>query len=465
MNKLFLLLTIIAVFTSAAATAEGVPAMHLRLATGEMMRAPGRLVDPEPRANSSRWPKGEYKSLGTGTMTDDMLTAFYNYLPVTYEVEILQSVKNPDFYRVEAPYGENFAEAMRRVNGVELADSMYDARGIRVLDIDASDPENVFFARTMTGCDLGCGEMYIGIPAEGKVSLRNGCFTATPRGVTAGDDDGSAAMNTRRKFSITFPGAELADYSLALTLDSVSLSTRRVTGNISAGSGVRRVKYGIFPDMQEDNMKSAVGKVAAGNDIFDMNGDFAYEMSDKCDKETLVVVAFDEADNPVASAYASYYYVSGDDSGWTDAGTVTITENLFEDLVDIPSATLTCTLQRNEANPGMLRLVDPFASHPAYTASSHNYLYINAKDPGCIFFEESPAGIDTDFGPVSISSAIRYYLDAGYRYEDLRELDAGGTAGTQELLFPSGSILISMPGYDNGTRFMAGPMTITLPYP
>lgn len=111
----------------------------------------------------------DWKSLGMGSMTDDMVAPWYQYEPVTYAVEILQSESAPTQYRVKAPYGQAFADAMAAKNNVELTDAQYDKAGEKFIEIDASNPDDVIFHKTMIGCNWGDGEMYIGITTTGTV--------------------------------------------------------------------------------------------------------------------------------------------------------------------------------------------------------------------------------------------------------------------------------------------------------
>lgn len=159
----------------------------------------------------------EWKSLGLGSMTDDMVTYLYNFKPVTWEVEIFQNSANPALYRIYGPYGENFAAAMYTQNGVLLKQEGYDFEGSKVFDIDATDPKDVIFHKTMIGCDWGSGEMYIGIPTSGHVTFSDGIFSAPIRGVAIGDDDGAVAANTRGKFRICLPEAVGTDFTLEIT--------------------------------------------------------------------------------------------------------------------------------------------------------------------------------------------------------------------------------------------------------
>ena len=154
----------------------------------------------------------DWKSLGMGSMTDDMVAPWYQLDPVTYAVEIFQSESAPTQYRVKAPYGQAFADAMKSQNNLTLKDSEFDKAGEKFIEIDASNPDDVIFHKTMIGCNWGDGEMYIGITTTGTVKLADGVFTASLNGLAVGDDTGAVAANRNGKFRIVLPGAKAADY-------------------------------------------------------------------------------------------------------------------------------------------------------------------------------------------------------------------------------------------------------------
>ena len=114
-------------------------------------------------AQNARADEIVYKSLGMGWMTDDMVTQLLDWQPVTYQVEIMQAEDDSPFYRVVSPYGKAFADEIEKVNNKILTPEQYDSEGKCYIDIDASDPDNVIFHKTMTGFDLGTGEVFIGV--------------------------------------------------------------------------------------------------------------------------------------------------------------------------------------------------------------------------------------------------------------------------------------------------------------
>lgn len=408
--------------------------------------------------NQHSWPTGEYKSLGTGSMTDAMLTELHQYLPVTYDVEIQQSVEDPNFYRVIAPYGQAFADAMKAVNNVTLKPGQYDSEGVKVLDIDATDPEDVYFAKTMTGCTWHeeDGELYIGIPQSAKVWFRDGVFGAPMRGVAVGDNGGAVAMNVSQQFRIALPGYE-KDFELTLTPKSQCLTTREFVGEIKVGRDIAKVMYATVPNLQEDEMKTYVDNVALDGGEFKVRGEFSYEMANYY-KETLIVVGLDKNGEPVAHDWTSYYYIDDDKDNWLDAGEVEFHEALLQMFLNIGPQTVKCQLQRHAERPSYLRLVNPYRAHTHWYTGTHDthndhnhYIYINAEYPDCIFIEESPLCIDFGYGMVRIWSMVGYFIGAGYDIEEAAELELGAVFDddTKLMTFPEEALSLSMMKHDN----------------
>lgn len=265
------------------------------------------------KANEHNFPTGEYKSLGKGLYTDDMLLPAFGYEPMTWEVEIQQSTEDPNFYRVISPYGKAFADAMLATNNVQLTESQYDSAGTTKLDIDASDPNNVYFAKTMIGLDWNYGPVYIGIPSSKQVTFKDGIFTAPVRGVAYGDNDGAVAMNTNQKWRIVLPGVEAVDYSMVFSFENQCTSNRKVLGKLTLGNDIDKVKYVILPNFQEDEVMGALADVAKKGLDLPVRGDFSWTMSE-ANKETIILVGLNRAGQQVAYQWGTCYYLDNDDT-------------------------------------------------------------------------------------------------------------------------------------------------------
>lgn len=96
----------------------------------------------------------EWESLGIGTMTDGVVGPLYGVTAETYPVEILHSTKTPGMYRVVNPYGETYPYN---------AYGSYDSSKNYYLEINAQDPEGVYFGYTPTGLTLNSGDGMLSI--------------------------------------------------------------------------------------------------------------------------------------------------------------------------------------------------------------------------------------------------------------------------------------------------------------
>lgn len=414
-----------------------------------------------------------FKSLGKGWMTDDMITELLDWQPVTYQVEIQQADDDSPFYRVIAPYGKAFADAVEEVNGKILTPEQYDSQGKCYIDIDATDPDNVIFHKTMTGFNLGTGEVFIGINSRLNVTFKNGKFTAPMLGIAVGMGESAIAANRRGKFRIVLPGIELNDYAMSLEPASQCLTDRTFKATLSLGSDIDLVRYTVVPDMQEDEMISYIELVAESGATFTPRGEFSYEM-DEVNKETLIMVAFNSDGEQVGYDWCTYYFIDEDPDGWTDCGEAKFTDGFLQDLIaNIPSQTTTCMLQQSKAEPTRYRLVDPYAGINEFAAlgakhsDHHHYIYINADAPDCIYIEESPIGLESgEYGLMRVNSFVNYFLGAGYDIEECAELGLGAIIEDGVVTFPEEALIFSMLKYENGdwyTTDTAGATKIELP--
>lgn len=413
-----------------------------------------------------------YQSIGYGHMTEDMITDLLYCKPITYEVEIEQATDGSANYRVLAPYGQAFADALEEACGLILKDSEFDSEGKCHIDIDATNPDDVIFHKTMTGCDIGLGEMFIGVNSDYNLTLKDKIISGPMLSVAVGYGDSAYAGNRRGKFRIALPGAVLSDYEISLSAEHC-LTDRTFKASINVGSDVNKVRYAVMSDWQEDELIKTVKKIAESGAVFGPRGEFSYDMGEVY-KETLIVVALDDEGNQVGYDWFTYYFIDENPDGWEDCGMAEYTDGILQDMIsNIPSQTTQCMLQRSKAEPNRYRLVNPYSGLNEYAQlnkghEGHNhYIYINAGDPECIYIEESPVGMQSaQYGLMRISSAVDYYLHAGFGIDDCKELEYGAIIEDGVMTFPEEAMLFSMLNYDNGdwwTVNSAGLTAIKLP--
>lgn len=422
-------------------------------------------------AGADTWsvPQGEWTPLGMGRLTDDMLTAWYQYEPLTWEVAIEQSVENPNYYRVIAPYGENFKNAFQTANNVKLDDQRYDKEGTAVWIFDVTDPDAVYFPKTYINCDWGSGPIYIGIPTTADPVWKNGVMTSTPRGMAIGDDSGAVAMNMRGKFQLSLPGAYEPDYTLSLTTDDECLNNRQTTGKLTVGLDIATVKCAVFNDAFEDEIIDMYRMTENSGSTINFRGAVDITMDPETTKTTIVFVGLDSDGNRVAQTWKTFYYVDAADSeDWQNEGMAHLTTNFFAFYNDIEVEN-DCMLQRHKYRPGYLRLVNPLKGtkldQERYMHSGHDhFIYINADDPELIYFEQAPLGVDFGHGQCRLWSDVGYYLAAGFEYEDCKDMGLGLEVDGNTWTAPDEHCQFSAMNYDNADWYMCdGGTTIEMP--
>ncbi|MBO5054135.1 MAG: hypothetical protein J6C44_07915 [Muribaculaceae bacterium] len=429
-----------------------------------------RLVNPRAKSqekviqrSSATWsvPTGEWTKLGTGRLTDDMVTAWYQYPALTFDVEIEQSVENPNYYRVIAPYGLKFKEAFEAANKVTLKDGQWDADNKAVWVFDVTDPKAVYFPKTMLGIDWGEGEMYLGIPSTADPVWNNGVMTAPPRGIAIGDNTGAVAVNMRGQFRLTIPGTTELDYRLSLTTDDECLSNRKTQGQLFVGSDIATVKCGIFNDGFEDEMISMYKTTVSNGSTVTFSGNVSIEMEPEVNKLIIVFVGLDASGSQVAQTWKTFYYVdSADNADWQDEGIAKFTNSLTSTFYNTPVETYECRLQRHKYRPGYLRLVNPFEKSPynqdRYMHRGHDhFIYIVADDPELIYLDQSPLGLDFGHGQCRVWSDVGYYLAAGFDPDECKELEMGIKVDGQTWVCPDEHAQFSALDYDNADWYYA----------
>lgn len=460
MKKLYSLLSIMAL-AAFAMSASPVMKHHAELKPVKKVEIKNASVATKAPLKAGAAAITDWKSLGMGSMTDDMVAPWYQMEPVTYSVEILQSESAPTQYRVMAPYGQAFADAMKKQNNYTLTDTKYDKAGVKYIDIDASNPDDVIFHKTMIGCDWGEGEMYIGISTSGTVKLVDGVFTATINGMAVGDDSGAVAANRNGKFRIVLPGAKAADYSVNIAPASQCLYDLKFSATVSLGSEALNVKWYVFPDIQEDELLSLVKQVAAEGPAYPMVEKLEYEMDEYVKKETLVIVSVDAVGDVASYDWVTYYNMTDRGESWKSIGMGKFTDDIATALLSMPVSTVDVEIEECEGHPGYYRLVNPYGEAYAYSkpgqfhADHNHYVYLNAINPSRIYIEESPIGVDWGYGMARVSSYTEYFLGAGFDWEDVDELEYYGTYENGAFTFVETSVLFSMLGYDNGDWYEA----------
>ena len=151
----------------------------------------------EFEAGGSSW-----ESLGMALYTDDLIEGIFSAaVPVSYEVEVLESTKTPGLYRLKNPYGEAYPYN---------EDGDWDDSMDYFLEIDATDPNAVSIDAQELGLDWGYGMISVVGVATG--TLANGVITFPEKAfylAMAGYNGGNWSFygNPSGAFKLVLPGA------------------------------------------------------------------------------------------------------------------------------------------------------------------------------------------------------------------------------------------------------------------
>jgi hypothetical protein len=193
-----------------------------------------------------------WQSLGTGTIVDGFVSAFFGVANVSWEVEIQENDLQPGFFRLVNPYAEGYPYN-------EPGD--WDTTQDYFFEIHAENPDAVYINLQTTGMDWGYGKFIFGslagyymsngetlddqIAAGRTGTYKDGIITFPPSTLAAGmadyNDGALRAANGAGSFMVVMPGVVLADYSIDVTY------------------------LGRFTDTDEENF--AVAEITFGTDV------------------------------------------------------------------------------------------------------------------------------------------------------------------------------------------------------
>lgn len=131
-----------------------------------------------------------WQSIGFCDYTDDIVAPLFELPVVTYSVEVFENANKPGVYRMKNPYGEGYPYS---------EPGTFDPGVNTFVDVDASDPEKVFFDSSL-GADFGYGVMAAWALAPGI--LVDGVITFPVKGLACSDDDGSYYANKNGAFRL-----------------------------------------------------------------------------------------------------------------------------------------------------------------------------------------------------------------------------------------------------------------------
>lgn len=209
---------------------------------------------------------------------NDLLTSLFNINPeVEIEVDMYEHVSKKGYYKVADPWTPSIAFGFDYASISEaLEDGILTTNADFI--IDATNPNEVFFAQQVLGIDLGYGDMIIesGYPrymdaSAGAGKLENGIITFPARGcifAMPGYSNSAYYGNIGGLFRIILPGVEIADYSLAVAYDGMDVAADNKTTaakfKFTYGDDVTGIKYMVVKGNVEADPSAALTTLFEG---------------------------------------------------------------------------------------------------------------------------------------------------------------------------------------------------------
>lgn len=423
-------------------------------------------------------------SLGMATVTDDFILPLFGYQPVTYQVEIQENQENPGMYRLVNMFGEAYGKACAEA-GIGMP---YSTEQLYI-EINAQDPEGVWFGLQSTGIDLGYGVMEIAsmgwyYMANGNSfeavknagymgTLADGIISFPTKGCLITDNDGMYYSNNNGAFKVAFPGVTIADYSIEVAYAGrfvdPSGEVNTAIANVTLGADVESAIVGMA--LSNDPNAVLTGMMDGSIETVEITESGKVELP-LAEDGVYTIVAVSSANGEMQeAAYASFEFTTGG-SEWESLGMGTMTDGVVGPLYGVTAETYPVEILHSTKTPGMYRVVNPYGetypynSYGSYDSSKNYYLDINAQDPEGVYFGYTPTGLalNSSDGMLSIYSLAGYYIDGGNDLEAVKGAGYCGTLANNQIVFAAGTVLVTWEAAESlytpkaGTDFI-----ITLP--
>lgn len=452
------LLTLLAVFFFSAANAQ--------YKTVRVPVTDSDLYASSLRKNVAKADDGNWKPIGKGLFRDDMVTALYLVDNYEFEVDFEESTTTPGLYRLVSPYKH-----------YPYNPAQFD--GDTYMEINATNPEQVFFRLYDTGLNLGSGNIMINSMAgdyydKGKFNaavtegicgtLKDGVITFPERTLLVVDGtvpDGGGGQtnykiaNANGKFRLKIPGAP--DLDVVMTIkDMVEQDGKSfIPVDFNIGKDVEKVKVAMLEGDYDYDMAGGIADGSIASEEISASGEhlFRYE---KDGTYTFVAVPYYKGEpKDAVHLTEEFSYL---DTDWKDIGTASYTDGFLADCdvqIGIDVVTTQVPVQESTKTPGLFRLVDPYgpphyqyATSQNYDTSHRYYMEIDASDQNRVVIHKMEYGCGLTFNVgimVPWSRADRYLVEGTNTKEEIEAMGLYGKCVGNEITFPRKSLCIKFP--------------------
>lgn len=226
---------------------------------------------------------------------------------------------------------------------------------------------------------------------------------------------------------------------------------------IAATKGADVAQFLMTVISADDNAQATVTGMLKGEvacDTLTESGFYAYPMNASGNFKALAIT-FDAEGNPLEAFTKDFeFYMAGQENPWVSLGMATYTEDCLTTFFDVPNETYPVEVRQNKDNPGLYRIIHPYAAYGADTSKEY-FIEIDATDPEGVYIPNVyGTGLDAGKGEVSITSMAYYYMATqGASLEDVKDAGYCGIFADNVITFPAKVLMISMSGYNDGAWY------------
>ena len=176
---------------------------------------------------------------------------------------------------------------------------------------------------------------------------------------------------------------------------------------------------------------------------------------EKSGKYVALAITYDAEGNVHSEYSTNFEFYLTDENPWVSLGMATYTEDCLTTFFDVANETYPVEVRQNKDNPGLYRIVHPYAAYGAATDKEY-YIEIDATDPEGVYIPGVyGTGFDAGYGEISITSMVYYMANQGKSLEELKDAGYCGVFADNVITFPANALLISMSAYYNGGWYMS----------
>lgn len=370
---------------------------------GEAVTA-GRKGAPAKRAAAYG---DEWTDLGNGKWTDGLLDPLFGWGLDPWEVTVQENVQTPGVYRVLNPYCGSTSpiNVFKKANDTADYNLIIDATDPNAVTIVCEDGTYRGYNYAKLGLEVGTyGEDVVAMMGTG--TLADGVIKFGEKALLLGMLNDGLYYGSETKLML--PGAK--DYTVSIDSETC-FDNNLWQFTVNGGADAANMKYVVMAGRfgaTTDNYSY----VAANGTAFDfaLPAELKFQMTEE-GWYTIIIASCDADGNLREGAAAYAYCILHNDEEWTSRGLAAFNDDSFcpDYGVTAKIPTYYVELLESKSKPGLYRLVDPYANHPAmseeYLHSSHkHYLEIDASNAAAVKMADQPVGVNISGSTITLMS-------------------------------------------------------------